>query len=402
MQKSDRKRLEEKLAALTGPERQRLYKLAAKMRKAALTKSPRRTTDLTREFREHQLDEQTPAFEKRRGPKAKSLDEWVLDLIEKDQAEHITETTPDTPSQLHSGIVLSTKAGRCQLLFEHRQYEALLRPELTVAQRSDLTINDTVDFSLAPDGAAIVEQVHPRKSTLSRPDPHDPRLERLIAANIEQATIVSSVKAPPLNTYLIDRYLLAVERGGIKPLLCLNKIDLIHTPEENRHVEQKLAVYQALNIPIVRCSALSGEGIDDLVSHLAGQTAVFVGHSGVGKTSLINTIHPDLTLPIGPIRRKPQKGSHTTVRSNLYELPHNIRLIDTPGTRGFGLWKMSPEELRWYFPEFEPIRPDCKFSNCSHTHEPDCAVRQAVDEGNILPARYRSYCRILDSLKEQT
>jgi ribosome biogenesis GTPase / thiamine phosphate phosphatase len=400
MRKSDQKRLEQKLAGLSEAHRKRLYKQAARVRKAAQIKAGRKSTGSNENSRDWQSADESISFEKRSGPAPMSLEDWVLRLLEKKHLD-IELTTPELPAELYHGTVISTGAGRCQLLHKQRLRNAILRPELTVAQRSDLATGDVVDFSVSTDGTHIVEQVHPRKTILSRPDPHDPRLERVIAANIDIAVIVSSVKAPPLNTNIIDRYLLAIERGGITPLICVNKIDLISSDADLSTLESRFLTYKEMGITVLYCSALAEEGIDDLTENLSGRLSVFVGHSGVGKSSILNAIDPSLALSTNHVRKKNQKGRHTTAATTLYDLPSDVKIIDTPGVRSFGLWKMSTRELRWYFSEFEAFTAQCKFSDCSHTHEPECAVQQAVTDGKIQSVRYESYCRILETLARE-
>lgn len=415
MQKSDQKRLQEKLAGLSEQQRRQLYKMAAKMRKSAMTRTRGRSANLTKEYHDGRFDDRdgtsdsyrqrsgSPgrggAFEKRSGHGPTTLDEWVLKLLEQEQLDSSGDA-PQTQAEMHSGMVISIKAGSCGLLCQNGRCECLLRPEFAIAQRSDLAVGDIVDFSTAKDGTYFVEHIHARKSTLSRPDPHNPRIERVIGANIDVAVIVISVSDPPLNTNLIDRYLLATERGGVTPLICVNKIDLVASEEDASTLKTKLEPYNELNIKVLYCSAKTGQAIEEMAEQLSGKLGVFVGHSGVGKSSLLNAIYPELALPVGSVRKKNKKGCHTTAGSMLYELPHDVRIIDTPGIRSFGLWKVSMEELQMYFSEFDEFSPLCKFANCSHTHEPDCNVKRALEDGKILPTRYKSYCRLLETLME--
>jgi ribosome biogenesis GTPase len=220
----------------------------------------------------------------------------------------------------------------------------------------------------------------------------------VIAANIDAVVIVAAVKAPPLHPRLIDRYLIAIERGGAEPIICVNKIDLL-APAEAAAEREKLRPYEELGIRVLACSAGEGRGIGELLTALAGKLCVFVGHSGVGKSSLLNALKPELGLVTNTLRTGDGKGRHTTTGSHLYELSHGVRVIDTPGIREFGLWKLTLDEARWYFDEFTQLAPQCRFADCSHLHEPACAVRQAVENGRIAAARYESYRRIAATLR---
>jgi ribosome biogenesis GTPase len=230
-----------------------------------------------------------------------------------------------------------------------------------------------------------VLSVLPRRTVLARTDPHNPRNERAIAANVDVVVIVASVQSPPLRTGLIDRYLIAVQNGAMEPVIVVNKIDLL---KDDRELDE-LQAYRDIEAPLVLCSVKDGRGLEELRSLLAAKTCVFTGHSGVGKSSLVNALLPGLQLKTGEVE---ERGRHTTTVSSLHELPNDTRVIDTPGIREFGLPGVRPEELRHFFPEFAPYALDCNFNDCTHTHEPVCAVRDAG-----LP-RYPTYVRIYDSL----
>jgi ribosome biogenesis GTPase len=238
-----------------------------------------------------------------------------------------------------------------------------------------------------------IVRVLPRRTVLSRPDPQNPRIERVIAANIDVVVVVVSVKSPPLRPGLIDRYLIAIEHSGAEPVVCVNKIDLGDSPE--------LAPYRELGIPIVPCSAASGEGIDRLAAELAGKTCVFTGHSGVGKSSLLNALAPGLRLSTGEVSEIHNKGRHTTTSTTLHTLANGAIIIDTPGIREFGLWQVSSATLRDYFPEIKDLASDCTFRDCSHTHEPGCGVKDGVESGRIARVRYAAYLRILSALPSE-
>jgi ribosome biogenesis GTPase len=277
------------------------------------------------------------------------------------------------PAASANGVVGAVHAGLCvvHVSGEHR----LCRSISGVAPGDEVHVERNRVLGIAP-----------RRTVLSRPDPSNPRIERVIAANIDVAIVVSSVASPPFRPGLIDRVLIAIERGGITPIVCLNKIDLAGSSDASRD-------WDAAGTHVVRCSAAAGAGLHELAAALRSRTAVFVGHSGVGKSSLINALFPGVGLATAATGKK---GRHTTTSSFLHEEPDGTRVIDTPGVREFGLVAVTAGDLRGYFPEFSDAAKLCRFSDCSHTHEPDCAVR----DGNF--ERYARYLRILDSLGPRT
>lgn len=394
---TDQKRLEEKLAALSSVARRRLYKRAAKMRKAAKLQAEghAKRDDYTRKFREQRIEDEPENLSQRPKPTA-PLDQWALKLLE-EEVGGADEKVVRLATKTRQGQIVALTAGGCEVLCEGERLQCILRPEITVGQQTGIAVGDEVAFSTAADGTSIVEEVLPRRSALSRPDPRNPEIARVIAANIDSVVVVASVVSPSLEPNLIDRFLLAIEHSGAEPIICLNKIDLIEEGEGEGGELAKIDPYRQIGLTVAVCSAVTGSGIDQLCQLLEGKICVFVGHSGVGKSSLLNVLDPELQLATRPVRSD-GKGRHVTTRSAMYELPGGFRIIDTPGIREFGLWKMAPEQLRWYFPEFEPYAPECKFGDCSHTHEPDCAVVQAVEAEEIPAARYRSYLRILETL----
>ena len=244
---------------------------------------------------------------------------------------------------------------------------------------------------------AMVRGIAPRRTKLCRPGHADARLnEQVFAANVDVLVVVASVAHPPFRAGLVDRYLIAAEIGGVEPILCVNKVDLVpQAPEE-------LELYRELGLRIVLASCVTGQGIDELHEALRGKLALLSGHSGVGKSSLLNRMDPDLELHTQEISQSTRKGRHTTTGARLYTLSGEVRIIDTPGIRALGLWGVSPEEVAYYFPELAEWGAGCHFRNCTHSHEPGCAVRQAVEEGRIAAGRYASYQRIRASLESDT
>jgi ribosome biogenesis GTPase len=297
----------------------------------------------------------------------------------------LTRNGNDVPPRhggpLATGLVVETGPGFCDVLC------AAERVRCRAA--GDAAIGDNVLFS---SDRHRIEEILPRRTLLSRTDPGNPHLQRIIAANIDTVVNVVSVKSPPLRPGLIDRYLIATQKSGAEPLLCVNKIDLLANAGELDPIRP----YQDANIPVVMCSATTGEGLALLLEALAGKLCVFAGHSGVGKSSLLNALDPRLDLGTGTVSDGNGKGRHTTTSSALYHLPGSAIVIDTPGIREFGLWNVSRADVRQYYPDFAAY--SCAFSDCSHTHEPGCGIKTAVESGRIGMARYQAYCRILTSI----
>lgn len=283
-------------------------------------------------------------------------------------ARTITTQTPEDTTP--TALVVNIGPGLCTVL--EREETRLVRCEMPVAPGDLVSVRHEKVVGIAP-----------RSTTLSRTDPANPLRERVIAANIDLLVIVTSIDDPPFRPGLVDRYLIAAARGGVQPLLCLNKVDLA----EPSRVAEALRPFQ---VPSVRCSTRTGAGIGDLRAMLAGNLAVFAGHSGVGKSSLLNALQGGIAQRTGEVSDGTGKGRHTTTSSTLIDLGGGARVIDTPGIREFGLGRLMLPELRAAFPEFEPLR--CRFTDCTHRSEPDCGVREAA------PARYTAWLRLAAEL----
>jgi len=245
----------------------------------------------------------------------------------------------------------------------------------------------------------IIEAVHDRDSVLSRPDVYDG--VKPIAANISQILIVSSL-LPAFNSDIIDRYLVAAEQTGITPVIVLNKTDLLSefTDSEQREVEQQLHIYRDIGYQVLYGSSQTNEGISNIKEQLNQHTSIFVGQSGVGKSTLVNALMPDLGLVTKEVSQNSGLGQHTTTVARLYHFNDGGDLIDSPGIREFGLWHLTPEQVYQGFKEFSPFSGLCKFRDCKHHNDPGCALVAAGQQEQINPKRLASFQRIIASLGE--
>ena len=300
------------------------------------------------------------------------------------------ESNPD------SAIVIYVGSARCRAVYRELEIDVVVPSEIAVRQKSALAVGDRITVS-GEAGAWRLESILPRHSVLARPDPLRPHMQRLIAANIDVVVHVVSVKAPPLRPRLIDRYLIAIQRGGAQPVVCVNKIDLLDDPSAEL---ARLDVYRRLDVPVIACSVVTGEGLDELRAQAEGKTTALVGHSGVGKSSILNALDERLQLATNTLHRR-GTGRHTTTASTLYDFGGGTYVIDTPGIREFGLWDLDRQTLRDYFPEFDEPSESCRFTDCTHVHEPDCEVKERLGRGEIDAARYETYLRLYEDLAQE-
>lgn len=243
----------------------------------------------------------------------------------------------------------------------------------------------------------IVEAVHERDSVLTRPDFYDGL--KPIAANINQIVIVSAI-LPELSLNIIDRYLVACETLGVEPLIVLNKIDLLNN-ESRDQVNNLMNIYRNIGYRVLEVSGHTHEGMDALTAALAGRISIFAGQSGVGKSSLLNTLLPQTAdILVNNVSDVSGLGQHTTTASRLYHFPHGGDVIDSPGVREFGLWHLTPEQVTQGFTEFRDYLGGCKFRDCKHGDDPGCALRDAVEKGKISAERFENYHRILESMAQ--
>jgi ribosome biogenesis GTPase len=259
-----------------------------------------------------------------------------------------------------------------------------------------IVVGDRVVVERTDRGEWVIKEVLERRSELKRAGFRQSD-ERVIVANVDEIVVVAAAAEPDYRTGLIDRYLVIAERSGFPAVVCVNKIDLV-AGADRRRVEGDLGFYADLGYPVFFVSALDGTGLDEFSAHLSGKESVLCGHSGVGKSSLINRLIPGVELPTLEVSEATGRGRHMTSGAAMLALPGSGYIVDTPGIREFGLIGVRRDELWHYFPDFIPYDGQCRFHNCVHIAEPGCAIKAAVDAGGIRQSRYASYQRIYQEL----
>lgn len=262
-----------------------------------------------------------------------------------------------------------------------------------------IAVGDYVELSINEDRTGSIEEIIERKNYITRQATHGRQGEQILAANIDQAFVVQSVRKPKIKEGFIDRFLVNCEAYQITPLIIINKMDIAGEKGE-AYVRELKELYNSLQYRILTTSIHDESSIDTLREEVKNKTSVFIGPSGVGKTSLLNHIDPNINRKVAQVSDYSNKGKHTTTYAKLVALNFGGYLVDTPGIREFGLVNIEPWELSLFFPEMLDSRNNCKFNNCTHSHEPKCGVIEAFEEGYIDAGRYHSYLQMLESLKE--
>lgn len=266
-----------------------------------------------------------------------------------------------------------------------------------------VAVGDRVEYGDAgTDGVALISAIEPRRNYIIRKASNLSKAASIIAANVDLALLVVSLAHPQTSTTFIDRFLASAEAYGVPAMIAVNKVDLLDEEQDGReYLEAVLNLYRTIGYEAIAVSARTGEGIGDLKALLNDHTTLFSGNSGVGKSSLINALIPGLELRTGIISEANDTGMHTTTFSEMFALPGGGCIIDTPGVRGFGTVEFNPAEVGHYFPEIFRETSNCRFGDCTHTHEPGCAVLKAVDESRISQSRYSSYLSILEEVSAE-
>ena len=264
-----------------------------------------------------------------------------------------------------------------------------------IKNTNPVVVGDRVDYGTEKDGTGIITHIETRKNYIERKSTNLSKIRHLIAANIDLAFLLVTLREPRTSLGFIDRFLVAAEGFRIPVCLVFNKMDL-YSEAELSVVEELSALYSHIGYGVLRTSVVSGMGIDKLREMIHGKVCLFSGHSGTGKSAIISAIDPTLNLRTGDISKVHNKGKHTTTFAEMFPLAEGY-MIDTPGIKEFGLIQYSKEEVRDYFPEIRAYNNRCKFDDCSHTHEPGCLVQKAVESGEIAPSRYLNYIAILEA-----
>ena len=269
-----------------------------------------------------------------------------------------------------------------------------------ITSTNPIAVGDMVDIDPENEleDTVMVSGIHDRKNYINRRSPANKRLHHIIASNIDQSLLVATLREPRTSQGFIDRFLVACESFHVPAIVVLNKADLFREKEKKQYEAWK-EMYEEIGYRVLLTSTQTGQGIEELRELLKDKTTLMSGHSGVGKSTLINSLLPELELKTREVSGWSGKGMHTTTFAEMFDLPFGGSIIDTPGMREFGLVDIPKQELSHYFPEMRRVLHDCQFNNCLHTDEPDCAVKDAVEQEIISVDRYISYCTILESLE---
>ena len=271
-----------------------------------------------------------------------------------------------------------------------------------IKSTNPIAVGDIVDYELEETSDAVtgtINNIHERKNYIVRKSVNLSKQIHIIASNIDQVFLLITIDNPPTTTSFIDRFLVTAEAYGIEAILVFNKIDTLteQTLDDQLYLQH---IYTEIGYKCLRISSTENKGVDKLKEMMIGKVSMFSGHSGVGKSTLVNAMEPSLHLKTSVISEQSKQGQHTTTFAEMYDLSFDARIIDTPGIKGFGIVDMEPTEISGYFPEFFKLKDQCKFNNCLHKEEPHCAIKAALDKDEIAWSRYNSYLKILEGDEE--
>jgi ribosome biogenesis GTPase len=267
-----------------------------------------------------------------------------------------------------------------------------------ITSTNPIAVGDVVDIDQEEgEESIVITEIYERKNYITRQSPHNKHLHHIVAANLDQSILLATLKDPKTSTGFIDRFLVASEAYHVPAIIVFNKSDLYQTKEKEKFEKVK-SVYENIGYPVYSMSINENSGINEVKELLKNKTTLISGHSGVGKSSFINTIFPENIIKTQEVSGWSGKGLHTTTFAEMFDLPFGGKIIDTPGMREFAMMDIEPHELSHYFREMKALVNDCRFNNCMHIEEPGCAVKTAVEENKISPERYISYLNILGTI----
>ncbi|MES2411673.1 MAG: ribosome small subunit-dependent GTPase A [Bacteroidota bacterium] len=267
-----------------------------------------------------------------------------------------------------------------------------------IKSTNPIAVGDVVDFELDETSDAVtgtIHNIHDRKNYIVRKSVNLSKQTHIIASNIDIVFLLITINNPPTTTSFIDRFLVTAEAYGIEAVLIFNKIDTFDEAMKDEQLYLQY-IYSQIGYKFLKVSAVEKKGLDDLKAMMIGKVSMFSGHSGVGKSTLVNALEPGLNLKTKTISEQSKQGQHTTTFAEMYDLSFDAKIIDTPGIKGFGVVDLEPAEISGYFPEFFKLKDQCKFHNCLHKEEPHCAVKKALEDNKIAWSRYNSYLKILE------
>ena len=268
-----------------------------------------------------------------------------------------------------------------------------------IRSTNPVAVGDHVKFDVRDDGTAYIVDILERKNYIVRKASNLSKQSHILAANLDLCFLIVTVSHPTTATTFVDRFLAAAEAYRVPVVLVFNKVDL-YNDAEREELDYLTALYESIGYKCLQTSALSGSGIDSLKEMMRGKVSLLAGNSGVGKSSLVNAVAPEIAARVGEISKTHDTGMHTTTYTEMFEFMPGSYIVDTPGVKGFGTYDMEVEEISHYFVEFFELSKDCKYGNCTHTHEPGCAVLAALERGEIAPSRYQSYLSMLEDKEE--
>ncbi len=272
-----------------------------------------------------------------------------------------------------------------------------------ISSTNPIAVGDIVRIEMENEGEAsvVIYEIEDRHNYITRVSPHNKHQHHIIASNLDQSLLFATIRDPKTSLGFIDRFLIASEAYHVPSIIVFNKSDL-YKKKDQEFYDQVRKIYESIGYKVQSMSIETGEGIEEVKKLLLGKVTLLSGHSGVGKSSFINSVFPELSLKTQDVSGWSGKGLHTTTFAEMFDLPEGGKIIDTPGIRELGLMDITKQELSHYFREMRPLLNDCKFNNCMHLNEKDCAIKRAVEDGRIHELRYYSYMNILDTIHEKS